>query len=64
VAKLTAEECMALGLNKNFLMCSSCDALKEFSLDSLESECKSCCEEDDVNATPTKYPRALLEVCG
>ncbi|KAF2367840.1 Selenoprotein Sep15/SelM [Trinorchestia longiramus] len=66
VGKLTAEECMALGLNKNFLMCSSCDALKEFSLDSLESECKSCCDEDDVQAfvksdRPAAFPNLAIK---
>lgn len=62
--ELSAEECLALGLNKNFLLCSSCDALKEFNLDTLESGCRSCCTQDDVNSTPSKYPRAQLEVCG
>lgn len=62
--ELSAEECMALGLNNNLLMCSSCDALKEFNLNTLEPDCRGCCTDDDVNSAPTKYPRALLEVCG
>lgn len=28
------------------------------------ANCRGCCNVDDVNATPTKYPRAILEVCG
>ncbi|ROT78519.1 15 kDa selenoprotein [Penaeus vannamei] len=55
---------LAVGLNKANLLCSSCDTLKEFNLDVLEANCRGCCNVDDVNATPTKYPRAILEVCG
>lgn len=61
---LSAEECFAVGLNRATLLCSSCDTLKEFNLEALESNCRQCCNVDDVNATPTKYPRAQLEVCG
>lgn len=61
---LSTEECFALGLNRATLLCSSCDTLKEFNLELLENNCKSCCNVDDVNASPTKYPRAQLEVCG
>ncbi|XP_045596919.2 selenoprotein F [Procambarus clarkii] len=61
---LSTEECFAAGLNKANLVCSSCDTLKEFNLDVLESSCRKCCNVDDVNASPTKYSRAQLEVCG
>lgn len=64
VQELSTEECFAVGLNKANLLCSSCDTLKEFNLDVLEANCRGCCNVDDVNATPTKYPRAILEVCG
>ncbi|XP_071535157.1 selenoprotein F [Panulirus ornatus] len=64
VQELSTEDCFAVGLNKANLLCSSCDTLKEFNLDILESNCRRCCNVDDVNATPTKYPRAQLEVCG
>ncbi|XP_068212773.1 selenoprotein F [Palaemon carinicauda] len=61
---LSAEECFGVGLNRATLLCSSCDTLKEFNLEVLENNCRKCCNVDDVNATPTKYPRAQLEVCG
>ncbi|MPC10268.1 selenoprotein [Portunus trituberculatus] len=61
---LSASECLALGLNRDNLMCSSCDNLKEFNLEVLEPNCRHCCTVDDVNAVPSKYPRAQLEVCG
>jgi len=64
VSELSTEECFAVGLNKANLVCSSCDTLKEFSLQNLESNCRKCCQQDDVNSSPTKYPRAQLEVCG
>jgi len=64
VSELSTEECFAVGLNKANLVCSSCDTLKEFSLQSIESNCRKCCQEDDVTSSPTKYPRAQLEVCG
>merc|ERR1712243_319192 len=64
VSELSTEECFAVGLNRANLLCSSCDTLKEFSLQTLESNCRKCCQEDDVNSSPTKYPRAQLEVCG
>ncbi|KAK8374858.1 hypothetical protein O3P69_017733 [Scylla paramamosain] len=59
---LSASECLALGLNRDNLMCSSCDTLKEFNLEVLEPNCRHCCTVDDVNAVPSKYPRAQLEV--
>jgi len=64
VSELSTEDCFAVGLNKANLLCSSCDTLKEFSLQNLESNCRKCCQRDDVNSSPTKYPRAQLEVCG
>jgi len=61
---LSYEECNSIGLDRSHLLCSSCDLLKEFELDFLESGCRRCCTEDNANAVPTKYPRAALEVCG
>ncbi|KAK7065819.1 hypothetical protein SK128_002652 [Halocaridina rubra] len=61
VESFTTEDCFNVGLNKATLLCSSCDSLKEFNLEILESSCRQCCNVDDVNASPTKYPRAQLE---
>ncbi len=40
--------CMELGYTSN-LMCSSCRELREFNLQSLESECNQCCQPDGTN---------------
>ena len=40
-----ATHCLSRGYTTN-LMCSSCNELKQFGLESLEDECRSCCQED------------------
>ena len=40
-----AGHCLSRGFTTN-LMCSSCNELKQFGLESLEVECRSCCQED------------------
>ena len=40
-----ANHCLSRGFTAN-LMCSSCNELKQFGLEILEGECRSCCEED------------------
>ena len=39
--------CLELGFSSN-LLCSSCRELKEFSLGSLEADCKRCCQAEGV----------------
>jgi hypothetical protein len=63
--ELGPEECRSLGLNKAELLCSSCDDLSKFGVSSkLTSDCKHCCNDDGRKLDATKYPKAILEVCG
>lgn len=56
MTKLSPEECRKLGFSSS-LLCGSCNDLKQFKLDILVENCKSCCEKDQaenegkVNAT-------------
>ena len=40
-----SSHCLTRGFTPN-LMCSSCNELKQFDLETLEDECRSCCQED------------------
>ncbi|CDW53623.1 Sep15 SelM domain containing protein [Trichuris trichiura] len=57
---MTKEECRDAGFTIN-LLCSSCDDLAQFKLDALEPTCRQCCQKD---VGESKYPTAILEVCG
>ena len=52
-AKLTAEECRSLGFTPN-LMCSTCDELPQFKLESLVENCNGCCQADQNETTVEK----------
>ena len=60
------QECGVLGYNSVDLLCSSCDALVQFRLGHHSEDCKKCCKQDgDAGLqSQSKYPRAILEVCG
>ncbi|XP_026765295.1 selenoprotein F [Galleria mellonella] len=62
-AEFSTEDCAALGFIKANLLCSSCDQLKDFSLDELVVHCKECCHKDVTAPKEKKYARAVLEVC-
>ncbi|XP_022120009.2 selenoprotein F [Pieris rapae] len=62
-AELSSEDCSSLGFIKSNLLCSSCDQLKDFSLDQLVEHCKQCCHQDESAPKEKKYARAILEVC-
>ncbi|XP_068627770.1 selenoprotein F [Battus philenor] len=61
--EFSTEDCASLGFIKANLLCSSCDQLKDFSLDQLVNHCKECCHNDDSAPNEKKYARAILEVC-
>ncbi|CAH1271254.1 SELENOF [Branchiostoma lanceolatum] len=61
--EFTSEKCQDLGFTTN-LLCSSCDELKQFQLQSLEDNCRQCCQQDNPGSTQQLFPGALLEVCG
>ncbi|XP_047546100.1 selenoprotein F [Vanessa atalanta] len=63
LADFSTEDCASLGFIKANLLCSSCDQLKDFSLDQLVEHCKQCCHNDDSTPNEKKYARAILEVC-
>ncbi|XP_032512263.2 selenoprotein F [Danaus plexippus] len=63
LTEFTSEDCASLGFIKANLLCSSCDQLKDFSLDQLVEHCKQCCHSDDSAPKEKKYARAILEVC-
>lgn len=62
-AEFSTEDCASLGFIKTNLLCSSCDQLKDFSLDQLVEHCKECCHNDESTPKDKKYARAILEVC-
>ena len=45
VGTIDSSHCLSRGFTPN-LMCSSCTELKQFGLEPLENECRSCCQED------------------
>ena len=47
-----ASHCLSRGFTPN-LMCSSCNELKQFGLEPLEDECRSCCQEDGAASEET-----------
>jgi len=70
-SELSAEECKAMGFNRNNLLCSSCALLPEYDLEILRKHCDSCCITDpdgeeggDGPKKVKRYPKARLEVCG
>jgi len=64
LAEDAVDTCYNAGFDKNSLLCSNCDNLHEFGLDSLRSGCESCCVQDKVNEVTKKHHFARLEVCG
>jgi len=66
LASPSDQECGVLGYNSVDLLCSSCDALVQFRLGHHSEDCKKCCKQDgDAGLqSQSKYPRAILEVCG
>ncbi|XP_013185740.2 selenoprotein F [Amyelois transitella] len=62
-SEFSTEDCASLGFIKANLLCSSCDQLKDFSLDDLVVHCKECCHNDESAPKQKKYARAILEVC-
>ncbi|XP_014088642.2 selenoprotein F [Bactrocera oleae] len=62
-AEFTTQDCRELGFNKAQLMCSSCEKLNDFGLDSIKSHCKECCTLDKQPAAQRRWPKAILEVC-
>ena len=62
-AEFSTEDCASLGFIKANLLCSSCDQLKDFSLEQLMEHCKECCHNDESASNEKKYARAILEVC-
>ncbi|XP_017003526.3 selenoprotein F [Drosophila takahashii] len=62
-AELTAADCRELGFIKAQLMCSSCDKLDDYGLDTIKPHCKQCCTLDQQPAAQRTYAKAILEVC-
>ena len=52
-AKLTAEECRSLGFTPN-LICSTCDELPQFKLETLLENCNGCCQAEQNETTVEK----------
>jgi len=65
--ELSPEECKSLGFNKAQVLCSSCDDLARFSVSNdLLGSCRECCNDEgrQLDSRDSKYPKAILEVCG
>ncbi|KAF3858763.1 hypothetical protein F7725_011964 [Dissostichus mawsoni] len=60
-ADLSSEACRELGFSSN-LLCSSCDLLGEFSLTTLQPDCRQCCQQEAQMEARKLYPGAILEV--
>ena len=65
IGKLSPQECRQLGFSSN-LLCGSCNDLKQFKLDILVDNCRSCCEKDKaenegkVNRNVTNPPYLMM----
>ena len=69
VAIHSIEECRSLGFHTPTLLCSSCDDIQRFDIQDkpiITSNCKNCCTDDGktLESRESKYPKAILEVCG
>lgn len=69
VAIHSIEECRSLGFHTPTLLCSSCDDIQRFEIQDkpvITSNCKNCCSDDEktLESRESKYPKAILEVCG
>ncbi|KAL5483813.1 hypothetical protein EMCRGX_G020228 [Ephydatia muelleri] len=53
--------CVELGFSSS-LLCSSCDELRQFSLNALEDDCKKCCQTEGSTGVNKKYAGALIEL--
>ncbi|KAM8708974.1 hypothetical protein ACLKA7_015873 [Drosophila subpalustris] len=62
-AEFTAANCRELGFIKTQLMCSNCEKLDDFGLETLKPHCKQCCTQDQQPAAQRTYAKAILEVC-
>ncbi|ALC43913.1 CG7484 [Drosophila busckii] len=62
-AEFTAADCRELGFIKSQLMCSTCDKLDDFGLETIKPQCKQCCTQDVQPAAKRTYAKAILEVC-
>uniref|UniRef100_A0A1A9WPZ3 Selenoprotein F n=1 Tax=Glossina brevipalpis TaxID=37001 RepID=A0A1A9WPZ3_9MUSC len=62
-SEITTQSCRELGFIKNQLMCSNCEKLDDFGLETLKPNCRECCTLDQLPATHLRYPMAILEVC-
>ena len=63
------EECRSLGFHTPTLLCSSCDDIQRFEIQDkqlITNNCKNCCTDDGktLESRESKYPKAILEVCG
>ena len=66
-AELSPEECKSLGFSSLSLSCSSCDDFARFSVSAAQvSDCRKCCRDEGrkLDVRDSKYPKAILEVCG
>jgi len=64
LSNASTDECLAYGYTSN-LVCSSCDALSQYRLESLVDSCQRCCTEDQSEQSAVKlYPVAEIEICG
>jgi hypothetical protein len=68
-AKLSLEDCRSLGCHTPTLLCSSCDDIQRFDIKDkqvITNNCRNCCTDDGktLESRDSKYPKAILEVCG
>ena len=69
VALQSLEECRSLGFHTPTLLCSSCDDIQRFDIKDkqvITNNCRDCCTDDGktLESRESKYPKAILEVCG
>ena len=69
VALQSLEECRTLGFHTPTLLCSSCDDIQRFDIKDkqvITNNCRDCCTDDGktLESRESKYPKAILEVCG
>jgi len=60
--KMSPEECKAAGFVPESLQCSSCERLSDFNLETLITDCNSCCIKERA-LEHEKFALAHIEVC-
>ena len=64
ISRLTTDQCLQLGFDRNVLQCEKCAEFGRFDLDEIGShECVRCCTQMAGVDQQKRFPKARLEMC-